>query len=191
MFNLNVYRTKYTPMHKSYIALILFIFTSFNCEAQQSTAIEKGGDLLLYALPMSAIATTIIKKDPKGSKQFALGFLVNGVTTEGLKYLVKKERPNGTNFKSFPSGHTSITFQSAAFLQKRYGWKFGIPAYVLASYTGFSRIESKNHYFIDVLAGAAIGIGSSYIFTTKYTKDIQVSIQRDDLGTTIGLKLEF
>lgn len=191
MFNLNVYRTKYTPMHKSYIALILFIFTSFNCEAQQSTTIEKGGDLLLYALPMSAIATTIIKKDPKGSKQFALGFLVNGVTTEGLKYLVKKERPNGTNFKSFPSGHTSITFQSAAFLQRRYGWKFGIPAYVLASYTGFSRIESKNHYFIDVLAGAAIGIGSSYIFTTKYTKDIQVSIQRDDLGTTIGLKLEF
>jgi len=53
-----------------------------------------------------------------------------------------------------------------------------------------SRIESKNHYFIDVLAGAAIGIGSSYIFTTEYTKDIQVSLVRDNFGTSIALKLE-
>lgn len=180
-------------MYKPLILLFLSItlLTTAPTQAQQSTTIEKGGDFLLYALPLSAIATTIIKKDPKGTKQFALGFLVNGVTTEGLKYLIKKERPNGTNFKSFPSGHTSITFQSAAFVQKRYGWKYGIPAYVLASYTGYSRIQSDNHYFIDVLAGAAIGIGSSYIFTTEHTKDIQVSIVRDNESTSVALTLEF
>jgi len=177
-------------MYKTFILVFLFLLSSLNTQAQDKTAIEKGGDVLLFALPMSAIAATIIKKDPKGTKQFALGFLVNGVTTEGLKFLVKKERPDGSNFKSFPSGHTSITFQSAAFIQKRYGWRYGIPAYVLASYTGLSRIESKNHYFIDVLAGAAIGIGSSYIFTTEYTKDIQVSLVRDNFGTSIALKLE-
>lgn len=177
-------------MLKPIVVLFLSLSLCYHTQAQES-AVEKGGDILLYTLPMTALAATIIKKDPKGTKQFALGFLVNGITTEGLKYLVKKERPNGTNFKSFPSGHTSITFQSAAFIQKRYGWKVGIPAYILAGYTGYSRIESKNHYFIDVLAGAAIGVGSSYLFTTEYTKDIRVGLVRDSFGTSIALSLEF
>lgn len=177
-------------MTKSVLAALFFIFYSFNAEAQNNT-VERSGDVLLYAIPLTSLATTIILKDRKGTVQFSKGFLVNAITTEALKYIVNKERPNGFDNKSFPSGHTSITFESAAFVQKRYGWKYGAPAYILAAYTGYSRVESKNHYFIDVLAGAALGIGSSYLFTTKYTKDIQVSVVKDNFGTSLALKLDF
>ena len=97
------------------------------------------------------------------------GFVFNTVLTLGLKEVVKKERPNGENLNSFPSGHTSVTFQSAAFMQKRYGWKYGIPAYAIAAYTGFSRVYVDKHFVEDVAVGAVIGIVSSYIFTRKKT----------------------
>ncbi|CAM3545875.1 phosphatase PAP2 family protein [Flavobacterium gelidilacus] len=177
-------------MIKPLLAVLLFLFYGLNTQAQNNT-IETSGDVLLYALPLTTLATTIVLKDGKGAGQFSKGFLLNIITTEALKLVISKERPNGFDNKSFPSGHTSVTFQSAAFIQKRYGWKFGAPAYLLAAYTGYSRVQSDNHYFIDVLAGAALGIGSSYIFTTKYTQGIQVSVVKDNFGTSLVLKLDF
>jgi membrane-associated phospholipid phosphatase len=46
--------------------------------------------------------------------------------------------------------------------------KYGIPAYALASYVGYTRVEAKAHHPHDVVAGAGIGIISSYIFTKPY-----------------------
>jgi membrane-associated phospholipid phosphatase len=71
----------------------------------------------------------------------------------------------------FPLGHTSTTFQSTALIQKRYGWKYGIPAYALAGFTGYSRINADKHDILDVLAVAAIGIGCSYLFNTPYQRE--------------------
>ncbi|MCO6162945.1 phosphatase PAP2 family protein [Flavobacterium sp. NRK F7] len=176
---------------RKFLLLLVFLCSQWGNTQVQSTFAESTGDALLYALPISTIATTIFIKDYKGLKQFSKGFLVNAVTTEALKLIIKKERPNHANFKSFPSGHTSITFQSAAFIQKRYGWEYGIPVYALAAFTGYSRIESKNHYFIDVLAGAAIGVSSSYLFTTKYERNLDVSLAIDSYGSSIIFVYQF
>jgi len=67
-----------------------------------------------------------------------------------------------------PSGHTSISFSSAEFMRKRYGWEYGVPAYAAASFVAYSRVESRQHHPADVIAGAGIGIVSSYIFTKPY-----------------------
>jgi membrane-associated phospholipid phosphatase len=53
-------------------------------------------------------------------------------------------------------------------MRKRYGWEYGIPAYAAASFVAYSRVEAREHYPHDVIAGAAIGIVSSYIFTRPY-----------------------
>jgi membrane-associated phospholipid phosphatase len=87
--------------------------------------------------------------------------------TYGLKYTISEKRPNGGS-RSFPSGHTSLSFSAAEFMRKRYGWEYGVPAYAVASFVGYSRVESNQHHPRDVFAGAAIGILSSYIFTRPY-----------------------
>ena len=92
--------------------------------------------------------------------------LIGGVTT-GLKFAVNEKRPNGGNH-SFPSGHASFSFATSEFIRKRYGWEYGIPAYFAASFVGYSRIEANDHYTHDVVAGAFLGILSSYFFTTPY-----------------------
>ena len=106
--------------------------------------------------------------DSEGRMQFYKSFAANLVVTYGLKYTVDKKRPNGAD-NSFPSGHTSATFQGASFIHRRYGLRYAIPAYVGASFVGYSRVESDNHYVEDVIAGAVIGMASSFYFTHPYT----------------------
>lgn len=176
---------------------IIIIFLLFLCIAAsksfgQNRGIETTGDIFLFALPAAALTSSLIAKDYKGTLQFTKGALLNQVVTIGLKYAVDKERPFNNGNRAFPSGHTSTTFQSAAFIQKRYGWKYGIPAYALAGFTGYSRMEAQRHDGWDVLAGAAIGIGSAYLFTTPYQQEhFELSFENGDGSYALGMVYKF
>ena len=130
----------------------------------------------------TAGALTLGNRDWEGSLQLAESSALTLGVTYGLKYSVNERRPNGGKH-SFPSGHTSISFSAAEFMRKRYGWEYGVPAYALASFVAYSRVESKEHYAHDVVAGAAIGIASSYIFTRRYRGwDVQVDADTRHVG---------
>jgi membrane-associated phospholipid phosphatase len=131
------------------------------------TSVETAGDILQFVIPASATAITLYHKDWDGALQFGESEALTLGVTYGLKYTVHERRPNG-GLQSFPSGHTSVSFSAAEYLRKRYGWEYGIPAYALASFVGYSRVESGEHHPHDVIAGASIGIVSSFIFTKKY-----------------------
>ncbi|QCX40486.1 phosphatase PAP2 family protein [Aureibaculum algae] len=174
------------------LIVILFFALCFQNSFSQSKTVQTTGDVLVYAMPVIAFSSTVFKKDYKGTWQFTKGAVLNLVLTYGLKQVVSKQRPNMENANSFPSGHTSITFQSAAFMQRRYGWKYGIPAYLLAGYTGFTRIQSDNHDFYDVLAGAIVGIGSTYLFTTPYQQEhMELGFSGNKDEVLIGFKFKF
>jgi membrane-associated phospholipid phosphatase len=83
--------------------------------------------------------------------------IVNLAYTEVLKLAVGRERPNGQDQKSFPSGHTSNAFTLATVAERHYGWKLGVPAYLIAGVVGASRIQQDKHHLSDVLAGATLG----------------------------------
>jgi len=125
------------------------------------------GDVMAYVLPAAALGLTAYYKDGKGALEFTESAAITMAITFGLKYAVDTRRPNGDPH-SFPSGHAAITFASAEFMRKRYGWKFGAPAYLLATFVGYSRVRAHEHYFRDVAAGAAIGITSSYLLTSPF-----------------------
>jgi membrane-associated phospholipid phosphatase len=74
-----------------------------------------------------------------------------------LKYSVRQERPDSTQRNSFPSGHTTTAFAFAAVVGEEHGWRWGVPAYALATLVGWSRMNDNKHYLHDVLAGATIG----------------------------------
>jgi membrane-associated phospholipid phosphatase len=148
--------------------LCVFLWQQLLAEtASASSSVETAGDVLQFVLPASAGVMTLSLRDWEGGLQFLeSGALTMGVTY-GLKNTVTETRPNGGS-QSFPSAHTSISFFAAEYWRKRYGWEYGVPAYALASFVAYSRVEAKAHYPHDVIAGAAIGIASSYIFTRPY-----------------------
>ena len=161
------------------------------------TSAQKGvatsTDVLMIALPVATLAGVIIEKDWKGLVQGCYTAAATAGATLILKYSVKEWRPDHSNRHSFPSGHTSTSFATAAFIQRRYGWKLGAPAYAVATYVGWGRVFSKKHHWWDAVAGAAIGVGSAYIFTRPWARDHNLSIApiADPLTNTLGLTASF
>lgn len=155
--------------------------------------LEDTGDVLQLALPISAGIMTLIHKDYMGTKKLAFSYGTTLALTYSLKHITKKKRPEGRNlYDSFPSGHASSAFSGASFVQRRYGWSYGIPAYILASLVAVSRTEAPDgfHDFWDVFAGAAIGIGSTYIFTKPYKRE-QMSLGFANYRNTYSLTFTY
>jgi membrane-associated phospholipid phosphatase len=88
--------------------------------------------------------------------------VLNVVVTQGVKFSVQRERPEGSSGHSysFPSGHTSSAFATAAVVWRHYGWKAGVPASFVGAWVGASRVQLGKHYLSDVVFGAAVGVAS-------------------------------
>lgn len=96
----------------------------------------------------------------------AFSYAIMGLVTNGLKYSICRMRPDMSQKNSFPSGHTATAFMMATWLHKEYGWRnpwISFAGYSIATITGVSRILNNRHYMSDVVAGAAIGIGSVHL----------------------------
>lgn len=163
----------------------VLLLTLPGCDVTDLTAgdfIENSGTVLSIALPLAAGAMSLPKDDVGGREQLAEVLAFSVGTTYGLKYTIDARRPNGGNH-SFPSAHTSVSVAAADFIGHRYGWNYGVPAYLAAGFVGYSRIDAKAHHRYDVLAGGVIGILASTLFTTHYQdRSIKVSILPLDYG---------
>jgi membrane-associated phospholipid phosphatase len=83
--------------------------------------------------------------------------ILTGLLTQGLKRAIDRTRPDGSHY-SFPSGHASASFATAAVLQRHFGWMVGVPAFGVAAYASTSRLSENRHYASDVIFGAALGL---------------------------------
>lgn len=143
--------------------VLLLIFFAFNASAGKSD-FEIYGDVMMYALPIGAGVIALAKDDPHGFGQMAISTTGTLATVGILKEVINRERPNGNNDNSFPSGHSASAFSGAANLHYRYGWEYGLPAYVLAFGVGWSRVAADKHYWSDVFGGLVIANVWSYVF---------------------------
>ena len=114
---------------------------------------------------------------------------VNGIMTRSLK-LLPRHRPDRETLSlssgSFPSGHTSAAFATATVLQRQYGWRAGLPAYLVASYVGVTRLQNE-HFLSDVTFGAALGVASALSVDVPSTR---VSVSPLVRPGTIGMMVE-
>jgi len=138
-------------------------------------SINKFGDLYgnLYSgiILLGVTGIHSLKQSQYQVFEYAFATLgANGLTTVLLKEAVGRERPNGSNHRSFPSGHTSHSFTVATIFKELYGWKLGVPAYCLATITAMNRLEDNKHYLSDVVFGASLGTAFGMGFSNVYLK---------------------
>ena len=56
----------------------------------------------------------------------ATSYLTEIVLVNGFKLLIKEQRPNGTAYNSFPSGHTATAFTGAELVRMEYALLYSI-----------------------------------------------------------------
>lgn len=96
--------------------------------------------------------------------------------TQGLKYTVRRERPDGSGANGFPSGHAADTFAFATALERHFGWKYAVPGYLFASYVAASRLHDNVHYLSDVVFGSAVGIIAGRTVTRHGRENFPVAV---------------
>jgi membrane-associated phospholipid phosphatase len=147
-------------------------------------------DVGAIGIPVAAGIITLHENDKNGLYQLTETTFVALVATEALKYSVNSTRPNGGDH-SFPSGHAALAFSGAGYLHARYGWKTSLPFEILAAGVGFARVQTKDHHWYDVVAGAAIGEGSAFLLTRRLNENVRVSAGGDTTGGMISLAARF
>ncbi|MDJ0994884.1 MAG: phosphatase PAP2 family protein, partial [Dinoroseobacter sp.] len=160
-------------------------------QADTTGDLEDIGDVLQLAIPLAGFGLTYAFDDPEGRSQLAKSAGVTFGFVQGTKYLVDKWRPNYSADNSFPSGHTAAAFTGASFLQTRYGSRYGIPAYILATFVGYTRVRAEKHFSDDVLAGASIAILSNWYFTEPLENGVTLIpvVERDRVGLNLSMPL--
>ena len=99
-------------------------------------------------------------------------FAVNTIASVGVAYIgktamkamIREERPDHSDNKSFPSGHAAMAFAAARSIDKEFRkesiW-IPIAGYAAATAVGVQRVARDRHHWYDVVAGAGVGIGAA------------------------------
>jgi len=118
-----------------------------------------------------------------------------GVKT-ALKAMIKEERPDHSDNKSFPSGHAAMAFAAARSIDKEFRkdciW-IPIVGYAAATAIGIERVASDRHHWYDVVAGAGVGVGAAeltwWLSDKMFGKGSNVAVGSS--GNTVDLTYNF
>jgi membrane-associated phospholipid phosphatase len=155
---------------------------------------DKASDYLLIPLFAESLLTTLVTPSGEDSKNWAYwkmkGIAVEGLalgatigTTSLLKEATNRTRPDKSEDKSFPSGHSSNAFSSATLsnrnleaisMPKEVRLPLQVGNIILSTFTAWARVEAQEHYPSDVLAGAALGY-----FLTSFVHDAFLGLPED------------
>ena len=118
-------------------------------------------------------------------------------TSYVLKHIVRETRPDGTDQRSFPSGHATIAFAGATALHKEFGkvspW-ISVAGYGTATFVAVDRVIRDRHHWYDVAAGAGIGIAATELtwwLSDKVFKKQKDRVQIGFSGTSLDVAVRF
>jgi membrane-associated phospholipid phosphatase len=181
-------------MNKKQWLLLLMLLPALHAPraAADEVAITDG---LTAIVPLGGMLLTYTHDDPAGRRQYlwSMGTTLVVVTTARVLFNDHDwgQRPNGHPY-GFPSGHMAFFGAGAAFIQDRYGWKWGIPAWAAAGYTAYVRVEDDHHRWRDIIVATAVAAGVSQYFVTPFPDTTVKPLFGDEYQKdAVGLEIEY
>ena len=184
--------------HAAHLAAALFV-----CAGQEASAftvnttplssreknIETLGTGVAIALPVVAGGIALYKHDKVGVAQLLVESALTVGTVYALKNIVREQRPDGSDWHSFPSGTTALAASGSSFLWRRYGWEYGLPALAATEFVSYSRVQARQHRWYDTLASSGIAAGYSVLLGTRFKARTHIDtwVEAAPDGAKVGL----
>jgi membrane-associated phospholipid phosphatase len=164
-------------------------------------------DILLGTYVITGLATPSGDKPGEWAwnkiKAFSVGagaWAVTSGVTEGLKDITQRERPDGSNNRSFPSSTSSLAAVYGSLASQNLNY-LNMPKWARLSVRGgigtliagasWARLEGKYHYPSDVLVGCALGnlIGRFFndAFIGPNAPNMWMSVEPSPRGALVSL----
>ena len=155
--------------------------------------IETLGTGIAIALPLTAGGIALYKHDRVGLAQLLVETTLTVGTAYALKNIVREERPDGSDFQSFPSDTTALAASGSSFLWRRYGWEYGLPAFAMTEFVSYSRVQARQHRWYDTLASSGIAAGYAYMLGTPFKRhtNIETSLEAAPGGAMARLSYQW
>lgn len=145
----------YTPL----LALLLLTPAAAFAQAEPTTA-QSVNNAISYGTVSANVGFDVLNvlqspDKPCTAKReaFKVGLAIG--LSELLKAVIHRQRPDGSDFRDFPSEHTAIAFASS-------GWSASV-GYSFAIGTGVERRTANRHDWTGILGGAAVGEASAFL----------------------------
>jgi membrane-associated phospholipid phosphatase len=151
---------------------------------------ESAGQDVAIALPVVALgASWLHDQDWDGIGELTESTALTVGSALILKQIVHEQRPDHSDYQSFPSDTAALGYSAADYLWGRYGWEYGVPAYAAAMFVGYSRVNAKKHHWYDVAASSALAFGFNYAFVTRYHANDRFSVVGTSDGDSVGVRV--
>lgn len=185
-------------------------------DSELAGKLSDGGVAVAMVLPFALDALDVLISHPDdGWKGYARDAMVMAETlalttslVNLLKLTVRRPRPLAYDPQrtdaertaawaavSFPSGHTATAFAMATvtnvtYLKRHPRSPLVVPiwvsTYLLAGATGYLRTEAGDHFWTDVMAGAALGVGMGLLIPTLHLRPMEVGSTTVHVSPTVG-----
>ncbi|MFA9200815.1 MAG: phosphatase PAP2 family protein [Cypionkella sp.] len=153
---------------------------------------QRASDVGVWSLTAWSIGVPAATGDGAGALQAAGSIGGAYLVASGLKEAIPSLRPDLSDDRSFPSGHTARAFGTAVSIFERRGAAEGIPALAVAGFVGLARVEGRKHRWRDILAGAAVGTGTGLLVTRPLARRrVALAAWGDGSGAGASLSAAF
>lgn len=155
--------------HHHCIAVLALLFSLLHPAPADCGSSAIAGHAVMSAIPVSAFAVAYFRDDVEGQKQWLRNVIGNQVLISLARVAFNETdlgiRPTGNEY-GFPSGHVAFAGAGASFYSERYGWEYGVPAWLATGFVMNNRVQNKDHHWRDVIASAVLSFGIGKLFVT-------------------------
>ena len=134
-----------------------------------SPALRKAANIITIALPVTAVGVSLLHdEDWKGIKEFAISAGLTVGTAYLIRQMVREQRPDHADFHTLTPPDLALADASSDYLWSRYGWRYGVPAYLASAVVSYALTDGKKNHWYDTLASGALAFGFNYALVDRY-----------------------
>lgn len=173
------------------VALAPVLTAPAEASSVPNPSLRKAANIIVIALPVSAVGASLLHDgDWKGLGEFAVSAGLTVGSALIIRQIVRNQRPDHFDFHSLTPPDLALADASSDYLFTRYGWRYGVPAYIASAFVSYALTDAKKNRWYDTLSSGVLAFGFNYALVDRYhRRNIHVSADTTPGGGGMMLRV--